>query len=126
MGFNDYLGPLVNVEGTTSISTILLVDVDVGSFSLNKYAPTPWVKHTKATVRRAPSLGNSSYSKSYFSHPSPAVIIAVAVVVVLPSPALRRCHPASYTAKLAPRLAAWLPAGPTGRPCLTFIIFRLQ
>ena len=30
--FNDYLGPLVNVDGATSISTILLVDVDVGSF----------------------------------------------------------------------------------------------
>ena len=31
MGFNDYLDPLVNVESATSISTILLVDVDVGS-----------------------------------------------------------------------------------------------
>ena len=33
MGFNDYLGLLVNVEGATSISIISLVDVDVGSFS---------------------------------------------------------------------------------------------
>ena len=33
MGFNDYLGPLVNVDGVTSISTISLVDVDVESFS---------------------------------------------------------------------------------------------
>ena len=41
MGFNDYLGPLANVEGTTSISTILLDDVDVGSFSPYKYVPTP-------------------------------------------------------------------------------------
>ena len=32
MGFNDYLGPLVNVEGATLISIILLVDVDVESF----------------------------------------------------------------------------------------------
>ena len=31
MGFNDYLGPLVNGEGATSISTVFLVDVDVGS-----------------------------------------------------------------------------------------------
>ena len=37
MSFNDYLGPLVNVEGATSIRTILLVDVDVGSFSPYKY-----------------------------------------------------------------------------------------
>ena len=41
MGFNNYLGPLVNMEGATSISTILLVDVDVGSFSLYKSVPTP-------------------------------------------------------------------------------------
>ena len=38
MGFNDYLDPLVNVEGAISISTILLVDVDVRSFlSINMY-----------------------------------------------------------------------------------------
>ena len=40
-GFNDSLGLLVNVEGATSISTILLVDVDVGSFAPYKYVPTP-------------------------------------------------------------------------------------
>ena len=51
MGFNDYLGTLVNVEGATSISTILLVDVDIGSFSPYKYVPTPWAKHTKTTIR---------------------------------------------------------------------------
>ena len=40
MGFNDYLGPLVNVEGATSISTILLVDIDVESFLyINLYQP---------------------------------------------------------------------------------------
>jgi len=54
MDFNDYLGPLVNVEGATSISTILLVDVDVGSFSPWKYVPTPWRKHTKTNIRGAP------------------------------------------------------------------------
>ena len=53
MSFNDYLGPLVNVEGATSISTILLVDVDVGSFSPYKYVLTPWAKHTKIIVRGA-------------------------------------------------------------------------
>ena len=37
MGINDYLGLLVEVDGATSISTILLVDVDVGIFSRNKY-----------------------------------------------------------------------------------------
>jgi len=41
MGFDDYLGPLVNVKGVTSISTISLVDVDVGSFSSYIYQPTP-------------------------------------------------------------------------------------
>jgi hypothetical protein len=84
MGFNDYLGPLVNVEGATSISTILIVDVDVGSFSPYKYIPTPWAKHTKTTVRGAPSLGNPSCSKLDFSPPSLAVVIAVA----LPSPTI--------------------------------------
>jgi hypothetical protein len=66
MDFNDYLGSLVNVEGATSISTILLVDVDVGSFSLYKYIPTPWAKHVKTIVRGAPSLENSSCSKFDF------------------------------------------------------------
>ena len=54
MGFNDYLGPLVNVEGATSISIILLVDVDVGSFSFYKSVSIPWAKHTKTTIRGAP------------------------------------------------------------------------
>ena len=78
MGFNDYLGPLVNVEGVTSISTISLVDVDVGSFSSYIYQPTPWAKYTKTTLRGAPSLRNPSYSKLYFS----SLSLAVAVVVV--------------------------------------------
>ena len=77
-GFNDYLGSLINMEGTTSISTILLVDVDVESFSLYKYVPTPWAKHTKTIVRGAPSLENPSYSKLDFSP------LAVAVAAVLP------------------------------------------
>ena len=81
MYFNDYLGPLVNIEGAISISTILLVDVDVGSFSSNKYVPTPWAKHTKNTVRGAPSLGNPSCSKLDFSPP-------LVVTAALPSPAI--------------------------------------
>ena len=56
MGFNDYLGPLV----------ILLVDVDVESFSSYKYVPTLWAKHTKTTIRGAPSLENPSCSKLDF------------------------------------------------------------
>ena len=84
MGFNVYLGPLVNVEGATSISTILLVDVDVGSFSPHKYVPTSWAKHTKTTVRGAPSLGNPSCSELDFSPP----FLVVAVVATLPSPAI--------------------------------------
>ena len=86
MGFNDYLGPLINVEGATSISTILLVDVDVGSFSPNKYVPTPWTKHTKTTVRGAPSLGNPSRSKLDFSPPSLAVAVAIDINVAAALP----------------------------------------
>ena len=77
IGFNNYFGPLVNMEGATSISTILLVDVDVESFSSYKYVPTPWANHTKITVRGAPSLGNPSCSKLDFSPP-------VAVAAALP------------------------------------------
>ena len=84
-GFNDYLGPLVNVEGVTSISTILLVDVDVESFSPNKYVPIPWAKHTKTTVRRAPSFENPSCGKLDFS---PSLTVVVAVVAALPSPTI--------------------------------------
>jgi hypothetical protein len=51
MGLNVYLGLLVKVDGATSISTILLVDVKVESFPPSKYVPTTWVKHTKTTVR---------------------------------------------------------------------------
>ena len=82
MGFNDYLGPLVNVAGATSISTILLVDVDVWSFSRYKYVPTSWAKHIKTTVG-APSLENPSCSKLDFSPP-----LVVAVAATLPSPAI--------------------------------------
>ena len=85
MGFNDYLGPLVNVEGATSISTILLVDVDVKSFSSYKCVPTPWTKYTKTTLRRVPSLGNPSCSKLEFS---PPLVVAVTVAAALPSPTI--------------------------------------
>ena len=83
MGFNVYLGPLVNVEGVTSISTISLVDVDVESFSFYIYQPTPWGKHTKTTIWGAPSLGNPSCSKLYFSPLSVAVAVAVAAIAGL-------------------------------------------
>ena len=63
IGLNDYLGPLVNMEGATSISTILLVDVFVGSFSSYIYQPTPWAKYTKTTVKGGSSLCNPSCSK---------------------------------------------------------------
>ena len=41
MSFNIYLGPLVNVDSVTSISTILLVDVEVESFSPYIYMYLP-------------------------------------------------------------------------------------
>ena len=83
MGFNVYLGPLVQADGATLISIISLVDVDVGSFSSYIYLPTPWAKHTKTTVRGAPSLENRSCSKLDFSPPSLAV--AAALLVAVPS-----------------------------------------
>jgi len=69
------------VEGATSISTILLVDVDVGSSPSYIYVPTPWAKHTKTTVWGAPSLGNPSCSKLDFSHPSLVVAVVVAIAI---------------------------------------------
>jgi hypothetical protein len=63
MGLNVYLGLLVELDGATSISTILLVDVKVESFPPYKYVPTPWAKYTKTTVRGASSLRNLSCSK---------------------------------------------------------------
>ena len=71
------------MEGATLISTILLVDVDVGSFSLYKYVPTPWAKHIKTTVRGAPSLGNPSCSKLDFS--PLAIAVSVAIAAALPN-----------------------------------------
>ena len=62
-----------------AISTISLVDMDVGSFSSYIYQPTPWAKHTKTIVRGAPSLGNPSCSKLYFFALSLAVAVAVAI-----------------------------------------------
>ena len=89
MGFN-----IVQVDGATSISIISLVDVEVESFSSYISVPTLWAKHTKITVRGAPSLRNSSCSKLDFSYPSLVVAVAVAVAAMLPSLALRLCRPA--------------------------------
>jgi hypothetical protein len=63
MDLNVYLGLLVEVDGATSISTILLVDVKVESFPPYKYVPTPWAMHTKTTVRGPHNLKNLSCSK---------------------------------------------------------------
>ena len=77
------------MEGATSISTILLVDVDVGSFSSYIYLPTPWAKHTKTTVRGAPSLENPSYSKLYFSALSLAVVVGDATTRIVSHAAMQ-------------------------------------
>ena len=106
MGFNDYLGPLVNVEDATSISTILLVDVDVGSFSPYKYVPTPWVKQTKTTGRGASSLRNHSCNKLDFS---PPLAVAVAVAAALPNPTIL-----SFVQQVEPTPAQLLLPWPCG------------
>jgi len=67
MGFNIYLGLLVQVEGAMSISTVSLVDVEVGSFSPYIFVPTPWVKHIKTIVKEGFSLKNPSHNKLDFS-----------------------------------------------------------
>ena len=93
MGFNVYLGSLVQVDGATSFSTILLVDVEVGSFSSYISVPTPWAKHTKTTIREAPSLKNPSCSKLDFSPPSLAIVVVAAATlpdVVDPPSTIRR------------------------------------
>ena len=87
MGLNDYLGLLVEADGVTSISIILLVDVDVESFSPYIYVPTLWAKHTKITIKGAPSLGNPSCSKLDFSPPSLADIRRSAAVPTCSPPA---------------------------------------
>ena len=79
MCFNDYLDQSVNVEGTTSISIILLADVKVESFPPYIYVPISWAKHTKTTVKKIPSLKNFSCGKLYFSHVSLAVAVVAAV-----------------------------------------------
>jgi hypothetical protein len=88
MGLNDYLGLLAQVDDATSISTISLVDMEVESFPPYIRA-IPWAKHTKTTVRGAPSLKNLWCSKLDFSHPS------LVVAAALPSPTLRRRRSAS-------------------------------
>ena len=71
------------MEGATLISTRLLVDVDVGSFSLYKYVSTAWAKYIKTIVKGTPSLGNPSYGKLDFSPPS--LTVAAALLVAVPS-----------------------------------------
>jgi hypothetical protein len=44
------IGLLVKMEGATSISIILLVNVKVENFPPYKNVPTIWAKHTKTTV----------------------------------------------------------------------------
>ena len=90
MGFNDYLDPLVNMEGATSINIILLVNVDVESFSPYKYIPTPWAKLIKTIVRGAPSLENLSCSKLDFSPPLTVTVAAALPDAVDPLSTARR------------------------------------
>ena len=78
------------MEHASSISTILLVDVDMESFSSYKYVQTPWAKHTKTTVMGAPSLGNPSCSKLDFSPPSLAVAVATALPDAIDPPLTAR------------------------------------
>jgi hypothetical protein len=51
MGLNVYFGSFVEMKGAISISTILLVDVEVDSFSFYTYVPNPPGKAQYLTVR---------------------------------------------------------------------------
>ena len=94
MGLNVYLGPLVQVDGATSISTILLADVDVGVFRLtNMYQPLE--QSTRTNIRRAPSLVNPSCSKFDFSPP-----LTVAVAAALPVATLSSCTSSFFYSSL--------------------------
>ena len=68
------------MESVTSISTILLIDVDMRSSSPYIYVSIPWIKHTKTTIRGAPSLRNPSFTKLDFSPPSLAAVRRSAAV----------------------------------------------
>jgi hypothetical protein len=116
MGLNDYLGILAEVDGATSINTISLVDIEVESFPPYIYIPTPWVKHTKTTVRGAPSLGNLWCSKLFFSPLSLAVTVVVAAT--LPSPAIL----SSATSKSA-AVPVFLENKPTVQNMFTDFVF---
>jgi len=52
----------VEVDGTTSISTILFIDIDVESFPPYIYT-NPFAKHPTTIVREVPSLASLSCSK---------------------------------------------------------------
>jgi hypothetical protein len=57
------------MEGATSISTVSLVDVGVGSFPLYIYVPTSWVKAHQNYRGGDPNLENLSCSKLDISPP---------------------------------------------------------
>jgi len=58
MGFNIYLGPLEKVEGTTSISTVLLIDVDMERFPSYIYMYKPLGQSTPRLPQGNPLFGN--------------------------------------------------------------------
>jgi hypothetical protein len=114
MGLNDYLGLLAEVDGATSISIISLVDMEVKNFPPYIYVHIPWEKHTKTTVKGAPSLGNLSCSKLYFS----SLSLAVAVAAALPSPAIL----SSATSKSA-AIPVFLENKPAVQNMFTYFVF---
>ena len=57
MSFNAYLGPLVEMYGATSISTVLLVDVEVESFPVYVYVLTHG-QITPQLPKESPWFGN--------------------------------------------------------------------
>ena len=69
MGLNDYLGLLVEVDGATSINTVLLADVKGGVF-LPIYSLVLWAKHLKTIVKEAPANPKTRFSPISTTTPS--------------------------------------------------------
>ena len=121
----------MQADGATSISTISLVDVDVGSFSSYIYLPTPWAKHTKTTVRGAPSLENPSCSKLDFSPPSLAAAVPAVLQLVATScrcsvamQSAAHCRALRYVFQLASKPSCRCPANLSSWTSCSYIHLR--
>jgi len=102
-----------------------------GSFSSYIYLPTPWAKHTKTTVRGAPSLGNLSCSKLDFSPPSLAAAVPAVLQLVATScrcsvamQSAAHCRALRYVFQLASKPSCRCPANLSSWTSCSYIHLR--